>query len=964
MTPEEWEKVGEIFDSALEKDAAELDDYLREACGDDSALRAEVESLLAAGKDAGRFISEPVAGNFVADFAEHIDALSAGSTIGHYRIEEAIGSGGMGEVYLATDTKLGRKVALKTLPPSFASDPSFLKRFRNEAQAAANINHPNVATVYSVEEFNGIHFLTMEYIEGKTLDKLIPEGGLDLKIFLNWFEPLAQALNAAHKRGIIHRDIKPGNIMISANGTPKILDFGLAQIERTLVGAASAANDITAPGQIIGTPSYMSPEQAQGADVDVRSDIFSLGTVMYEALTGKRPFRGPTQGSIVKAVIYSDPDPITAQRGDVPFVVAKMVARCLQKSPDKRFQSTRDICSILKETKAVSDAGVSIDSFARRFYREAVTPARLWIIPLGLLVITLAGFAWWYLPGSTQDRFPIRFDSMGMRRFSDADNVGYAQISPDGRSVAYATYEDEGTRSLWIRRVDDRNPLLLVQPQRVQFWGGLAISNDGGQVFYLTAGRTATFGTLFRVSSLGGPTRKLVDDVNDIGGVSPDGQSILLVRYGVQSRIIAVNISDGGNERVILETPSGLSRSMNFRDPHYSPDGKSVFFIRTENKLGVETWSIESVEVDTKKVTVLFSQPERISELAVLPNSDGIVFTAVDSVSNLQQVFHLSFGDGSKTRLTNDLHFYFGVNADAEGKTILVSQRTDETQLWVGAASDIASAKPTIQEPRPYRNVDWTPDGRIVYDAVENNVSQIWIANADGTNRQKLTSSGANDFGPKVSPDVQFIVFTSKRAGFNQVFRMNIDGGQQTLLTQVPGVTQAPRFHADGQSVVLDWFNEADRVVARVPLSGGTPEELLRPNDNIPITNTYYWAMSPDGKSVAHSIWVAEQDKMKIAVRPVDRPEPSIILDIWPSVIFKWSPDGKSIVYRERQAGYQPENTILEANATTGKTRTLLAANRDQVVDFSYSRDMKKIAVVRGRSASNAVLLSAAAKAQ
>ncbi|MEQ1763803.1 MAG: protein kinase [Pyrinomonadaceae bacterium] len=964
MTPDRWEKVGEIFNSALEKDGAELERYLREACGDDKTLRAEVDSLLAAGNDAGRFISEPVAGNFVSDFADHIDALTPGNSIGHYKIEEAIGSGGMGEVYLATDIKLGRRVALKTLPPSCVGEPSFLKRFRNEAQAAANINHPNVATVYSVEEIEGIHFLTMEFIDGKTLDKLTSEEGLDLKTFLEWFDPIAQALAAAHKRGIIHRDIKPGNIMITSDGTPKVLDFGLAQIERSLVGGVSHANDITAPGQIIGTPSYMSPEQAEGADVDVRSDIFSLGTVMYEALTGHRPFRGSTQGLIVRAVIHSDPDPIPSQRPDVPVVVVKMVERCLEKLPDSRFQSMREICSILKETRTASDAGISVDSFARRFYREATSPSKFWLAPLALIVLLLSVAAWWNFPRTQDRRLAIRFDNLGMRRFSDADNVGYAQISPDGRSVAYATYEDEGTRSLWIRRVDDRNPLLLVAHQRVQVWGGLAISTDGGQVFYLTAGRTATFGTLYRVSSLGGPSRKLVENVNDVGGISPDGESLLLVRYGEQSRIITVNTSDGGNESLILETPVTEARSMNFRDPQFSPDGKSVFFIRTHNQLGVETWSLEWIDIESKKVNALFSQPERISELAVLPDSTGLVFTAVDPISNLQQVFHFSLADRTKTRLTNDLHFYFGVNVDAAGKTILVSQRSDDQQLWVGDATNPSTLKPTIQEPPPYRNVLWTPDGRLVYDGYENNVAQIWLSNSDGTNRQKLTSAGPSNFEPQVSPDGQFIVFTSKRAGHNQVYRMNIDGGQQTLLTDVPGVTQRPRFSADGQTVVFDWFNNADRIVGRVPLHGGPVEEFLRPNNNIPIFNTYYWAMSPDGRSVAYSIWVPEEEKMKIAIRAIDRPEPSTILDIWPSTIFKWSPDSKSIVYRERQAGYQPENVILAADASTGKTRVLLSAGHDQVVDFSYSRDMKKVAAVRGLNASNAVLLSTISKAQ
>ncbi|MDI1241951.1 MAG: serine/threonine-protein kinase, partial [bacterium] len=419
MTPERWEKVGEIFSSAAEMDTAEREAYLREACGDDSALLSEVRSLLEAGNEAGQFISKPIVGSFVPDFVEHARALAPGNAIGHYVIERAIGSGGMGEVYLATDTNLGRKIALKTLPPSLASDPSFLRRFRNEAHAAASINHPNVATVYSVEEFDGIKFITMEYVEGRTLDRLTPEGGLAIKMFLEWLEPIAHALLAAHKGGVIHRDIKPGNIMISADGTPKILDFGLAQFEQSLAGNHSVAKDITAPGQIIGTPSYMSPEQAEGSEVDVRSDIFSFGTVMYEALTGKRPFRGSSQGLIVKAVVHSDPEPITKYRSDVPPALNKMVERCLEKSPGKRFQSMRDIRSILKEARSVSDAGVSMDSFARRFYREATSPSKLWWGATAALVLALA-LGGWYVFSNQPGSLPFSPNSISLRKLSQS----------------------------------------------------------------------------------------------------------------------------------------------------------------------------------------------------------------------------------------------------------------------------------------------------------------------------------------------------------------------------------------------------------------------------------------------------------------------------------------------------------------------------------------------------------------
>jgi hypothetical protein len=254
---------------------------------------------------------------------------------------------------------------------------------------------------------------------------------------------------------------------------------------------------------------------------------------------------------------------------------------------------------------------------------------------------------------------------MAMRRLSETDNVGYAQISADGKMVLYGSFEPDGLRALWIRRVEDRNALLLVSEQK-QFWGGLALSPDGGQAFYLTAELTGTHGTLYRISTIGGPPRKLVEVANDVGGISPDGERILLVRYGEPAQIISVKAADGSDEQAIL---SGISQGLtysNFRDPQYSSDGKAVYFIRNLTTAGVEEWSVEEIRLDNGSTRRLYSQSQRTSELPVLPGSKGLLMTAVDPVSNLQQIFQISLADGSKSRVTNDLFFYFGVSIDRE----------------------------------------------------------------------------------------------------------------------------------------------------------------------------------------------------------------------------------------------------------------------------------------------------------
>jgi Tol biopolymer transport system component len=510
---------------------------------------------------------------------------------------------------------------------------------------------------------------------------------------------------------------------------------------------------------------------------------------------------------------------------------------------------------------------------------------------------------------------------------------------------------------LWIRRVDDRNSLQLVAPQPVQYWGGLAFSPDGGQVYYITADSIGSHGSLFKVSSFGGPSRKLSEVANDVGGISPTGDRILFVRYGEPARIVSAKTSDGSDEQVLVTGRAEGSNMSNFRDPQYSADGRSVYYIKYDSADGVETWSLEELNLQDGKFRVIFTQPERISELAVLPNANGLIITAVDPASNLQQIFYLSLPDGKKTRLTNDLFFYFGVSVDRDGRNIVASQRSNEQRVWVGDADSLSNIKPLNQDMIANRDIDWTPEGRIVYDGYENNISHIWIADADGKNVQKLTSSEIDDTEPRVSGDGRFIVFTSKRSGRSQLWRMDINGGDQILLADVSGVTQAPRFAADGQTVVFEWLHEGGRALASVPVTGGEVHQIELLND-IPANFSYYWAASPTGKMIADTIWDSREGRMKVEVKPTDPSERSKVLNIWPSLVFRWSPDGKQIIYRERQPGYQPESEIRRIDPVTGKSAQLISTTPEFVVGFSYSRDGKKVALVRGKSSSNAVILS------
>src|SRR5215467_3177673 len=285
-----------------------------------------------------------------------------GTNLGHYKIDRSIGRGGMGEVYSAVDLKLNRRVALKVLPMSSAGQAEARERFEREAKAVAALNHPNIVTIHSVEEEGGVVFLTMELIDGKTLSDLIPKGGMRLERILKLAIPLADAVSSAHQQGITHRDLKPANIMVTEDGRVKVLDFGLAKLREEQEASAETAADptrgLTGKGSIIGTTMYMSPEQAEGRLVDARSDIFSLGIILYEMATGRLPFHGETNVAVLSSILKDNPPLITELNSEQPRDLARIVKRCLAKDPEQRYQNGKDLRIELEELKEAAESGM------------------------------------------------------------------------------------------------------------------------------------------------------------------------------------------------------------------------------------------------------------------------------------------------------------------------------------------------------------------------------------------------------------------------------------------------------------------------------------------------------------------------------------------------------------------------------------------------------------------------------
>src|SRR5437016_67446 len=376
MTPARLQTIEEIFHAALDQEPDKIGAFLDTACEGDDVLRRNVEALLSSHQRAGAFIETPVPG-IAARIIENGQAdLLVGRTIGHYQISKRIGSGGMGEVYLATDVRAGRKAALKLLPMRFTGDAERLKRFQQEAHAVVALNHPNILTVYEIGEDHSTHYIASELIEGETLRQRLMRGRMEVGEAIDVAIQVASALAAAHEAGIVHRDIKPENIMLRPDGYVKVLDFGIAKLaesafaEATADGAGSMTLAETNLGSILGTVRYMSPEQARGAPIDKGTDIWSLGVVLYEMVTGHAPFAGDTPGETMSSILEKEPPPLTSYVAQIPAELQQIISKTLRKERAERYQSAHELLEALKDLRHKLEVEADL---------ERATAAPLWL---------------------------------------------------------------------------------------------------------------------------------------------------------------------------------------------------------------------------------------------------------------------------------------------------------------------------------------------------------------------------------------------------------------------------------------------------------------------------------------------------------------------------------------------------------------------------------------------------------
>ena len=735
-----------------------------------------------------------------------------GETLAHYEIVGSLGKGGMGEVYVAEDTKLGRRVALKVLPEEMAADPERRARFEREARAVAALSHPNIVTVHSVEEADGVHFITMELVEGKTLAKMLPKNGFALSELLEIAIPLADAVSSAHRKGITHRDLKPDNIMVDGEGRLRVLDFGLAKLHDPVVFGEGVTEAPTAAieteeGKILGTVAYMSPEQAEGKPVDPRSDVFSLGTILYEMATGERPFRGDTSMSTIGAILKDQPASVTELNRSLPRHLGRIIRRCLAKDPDRRYQTALDLRLELEELKAEIDSG----ELAAGPGLAAARPRRS-LRTLGILgaVAALAVVAIVMItsrkdaesPRAVYTSRPIT-GTIGMEMDINwsPESVFIAFGQARGGSVDVVVQPVAGGESI----VRAGGPGSQTTPR----W-----SPDGKFLAYISSSESGT--PVMLIPPHGGSPRTLIStnfrtlDLDKIGSAmgdrpwSADSRFLLFSRTNLSGRTAIYRVNcDNGDFEQLTDPPAG-SVDLN---PSYSFDGERFVFQRRTNGKG----ELLMMAAAGGNPRVLLTDGFDNVAPAWRPDNRHIVFLSDRRGGSGADVFEIDVDGGPPKQLTFETSRVYSVSVSADNRVAYIPFWHDTFLFTV----DVTSGERRQLNAHTQDNFGarFSPDGSsVAYHSTRTGNSEIWICHLDGRPETQITDNASWDLYPDWSPDGRRMIFVSDREdGLFKIFVANSDGGGERLLVEQP-ITLDSQYAPVIGSLVSRWSPEGDRI--------------------------------------------------------------------------------------------------------------------------------------------------------
>jgi Tol biopolymer transport system component len=894
MTSERWQQVAAIYDAALELPPDERTRYVASECADDPSLRADVDALLAQDGATGP-LDRPV---WVADnLLVQPTPLPIGASIGSYRVEGILGAGGMGQVYRARDTKLGRRVALKVLPDIFAKDPERRARFQREAQVLAALNHPHIGAIHGFEDGGSVHALVLELVDGPTLADRLAKGALPVDESLAIAQQVVDALDAAHDQGIIHRDLKPANIAFTPDGAAKVLDFGLA---RLVLPEGYASTDIgnsptiTSPamthaGTILGTAAYMSPEQAKGRPADARSDVWAFGCVFYEMLTGARPYAGEDVADTLAAVLRAEPD-WSALPSSTPPAIRRLLQRCLQKDRKRRLAAIADVRLYIEEAQAV-EVAVARPSTRTAWWAATLAGVVALVALVALTTVTLRPPA-----EASQPREVTQFT------IAPPDNVSFASppgggtgngthvaISPDGRNIVFVANKD-GLYQLWIRPISAVNatPIAGTEGAAFPFW-----SPDSRSVAFFSGNK------LKKIQVDGGPAVVLCDALSGRGGSWNRDNVIIFTPSTGSGGLQRVPAAGGVPSELTTVDPSG--GETNHRWPHFLPDGRHFLFTSTSGACcpppqpGV--LRVGSLDPNEPAVTLMEV------ESAVTYVSGHLLFGRANAL--MAQPFDADTRQlrGDAFPIADNLSWengrYASISASVTGTLVYGLGGASRAQqlTWFDRSGRVLSG---LGDATPYETVTLSPDGRQAAVSLRTGsppTLNVWLYSvANGTRNQLTTIPGSNGF-PVWSPDSKHIVYENEHDGEVSLRQISVDGQGDVVLARQQEQFRPTSWSRQGLIAIKSpgtqrsesrWFD-----LSAFPLSG---DHTLIPIARTSATETLA-AFSPDGRSIAFVSSEAGQGASEVFVQAFPGPGLKTAVSRGGGSYPVWRPDGKELFY-------------------------------------------------------------------
>jgi eukaryotic-like serine/threonine-protein kinase len=928
--------------------------------------------------------------------------MEVGAKLGRYEIRKKIGAGGMGEVFLAHDAELDRAVALKVLPTEFCSDAERMSRFKQEARAASALNHPHIITIYEIGEHDGRAFIATEYIDGETLREKINRDDLSILDAVKIGEQVASALATAHDAGIIHRDIKPENIMIRRDGYAKVLDFGLAKataIHETGAEDKTLKMVRTQAGLVMGSVRYMSPEQARGKLVDGRTDVWSLGVVLYEMMTGKNPFDGETVSDSLAAVIHVEPEPIENFIENAPADLRWIIHRMLRKKAADRYQKINDVALDLADVRrnlefSENDSGrhkvsnstkhfrrfdtgenetlihkTNSSNFQRAYETESLKTVapngkrrrQNWVLPVAILGLAgaLAFGAWFYQPFAKIEE--QNFNSPEISRISDAANVYAPTISPDGKNIVYVNSEN-GAKSLAVRQVATGSTIQIVPSAPNVGFLPPVFSPDGNYVYYVQIENL--IGTLYQIPALGGAARKLIHDVDSKVAVSPDGKRLAFMRKeaetGLQTVILAN--ADGSGEQPFITSTELQVKSI--YEIGWSPDDENLLIAGVEDIFGEELIKskLQIVSLRDKAVRP-FGERTWLNVNSLNWTKNGsLVMVGKASEQEPAQIWMVSYPAGDDARrVTNDTNGYATISlARAAGAIVgtkqdiisalwaLNPQTKEFTQLSAENKNFIGGAGLTV-----------TADGRLLVSKSDGSRVGLYSLNENGKDEKPLVNDDSSNYQAVPTSDGRYVVFASLRNRQNGIWRVDADGKNPMRLTDPGNSYDAkPQVLADNRTVVFErrQGKGGRSTLMKVSIDGGEAAPLFTENAMYEM----FPRVSPDGKRFVYTMMNYDRDQtrfikllrmMTIENGAVSKLEKEF--DVSLGWNYKFTPDGKHLTYVNTQGAQNIFNFPMDGSPP----KPLTNFNSGVILNFAWAPDGKRLYIVRGIVNNELVLL-------